>query len=178
MACNVAGPAGSSFQNIISGKGAIMHDLVAYKAATSEEQEAIPLPRILIIDDSPAICDLLCQVLEHACYRVAAVPGGESAWPWIDQAMHSGDPPALILLDLSLPSRNGIILHHLRAQRDTFLPPVIVMTTSKHIYEEVAPVERVICKPFHLCDLLAEVERVIPLAPQREHGYPANTVSL
>ena len=56
-----------------------MHDLVAYKAATSEEQEAIPLPRILIIDDSPAICDLLCQVLEHACYRVAAVPGGGRA---------------------------------------------------------------------------------------------------
>ena len=58
---------------------------------------------------------------------------------------------------------------HLRAQRDTFLPPVIVMTTSKHIYEEVAPVERVICKPFHLCDLLAEVERAIPLAPQRDY---------
>ncbi len=148
-----------------------MHDLATYEAAAREEQEAIPLPRILIVDDSPAICDMLCQMLERTRYRATAVPGGESAWRWIDQAMQSDDPPALILLDLSLPSRNGIILHHLRAQRNMLFPSVIVMTTNKQIYDELATVERVMRKPFHLCDLMVEVERAIPLAPQREHGW-------
>ena len=75
--------------------------------------------------------------------------------------MKSDDPPALVLLDLDNPETNGAaFLHHLRVEWST-APPIIVLTTSKEIHDELAG-ERVVQKPFHVRDLLAEIHKVLP----------------
>jgi DNA-binding response OmpR family regulator len=116
---------------------------------------------ILVIDDRPDICDMLRQALTLNGYRVTTSPGGDA---WIDHAMQSGDPPSLVLLDLSDPTMDRVaFLHSLRAQWQA-APPIIVLTTNKQIYDELTTVERVICKPFHVRDLLAEIQRGLSLS--------------
>ena len=122
-------------------------------------KQAFPSSRqVLVVEDNVAIADLLCQTLMLAGYRATAHAGGEA---WIDNAMKSDDPPALVLLDLDNPETNGAaFLHHLRVEWST-APPIIVLTTSKEIHDELAG-ERVVQKPFHVRDLLAEIHKVLP----------------
>ena len=116
------------------------------------------LRHVLVVEDNVAIADMLCQTLELAGYRATAYVGAEA---WIDSAMQSDDPPALVLLGLDNPETNGAaFLHHLRVEWKT-APPIIVLTTSKEIHDEVAG-ERVVQKPFHVRDLLAEIHNVLP----------------
>ncbi len=119
---------------------------------------------VLIIDDAPGIREMLCQTLELAGYRASAIGNGPGALVWADHAVQSGDSPALILLDLSIPSVNDVtFLHQFRA-RWSVAPPIIVLTTSAKLHDDLAGTERVIRKPFHIGDLLSEVEKVMPLA--------------
>ena len=113
---------------------------------------------VLVVEDNVAIADMLCQTLELAGYRATVHTGGEA---WIDNAMQSDDPPALVLLDLDNPETNGVaFLHHLRVEWHA-APPIIVLTTSKEIHDELAG-ERVVQKPFHIRYLLAEIHKVLP----------------
>jgi len=126
-------------------------------------------PHVLIAEDQPAIQELLCWALELAGYRTTACAGRQAALTWIDRAMPSGDCPALILLDLSIPCTNDAadFLRHLRARwQDArgMLPQIIVLTTSKRVQEDLMPMERVVLKPFHVRDLIALIQRVIPFA--------------
>jgi two-component system chemotaxis response regulator CheY len=129
--------------------------------------DAVPTtPHILIAEDHPAIQELLCWVLQRRGYRTMACAGRQAALTWIDRAMPSGDCPALILLDLSIPCTNDAanFLYHLRARwHDTcgVLPQIIVLTTCKKVQEDLMPMERVVLKPFHVRDLMALIQRVI-----------------
>jgi CheY-like chemotaxis protein len=119
---------------------------------------------VLIIDDAPGIQEMLCRALELAGYRASAICNGPGALAWADHAIRSSNSPALILLDLSIPSMNdGTFLQQFRAKWNG-APPIIVLTTSAKIHDDLAGIERVICKPFHICDLLSEVAKAMPLA--------------
>ena len=121
------------------------------------EQAFPPSRHVLVVEDNLAIADILCQALKLAGYRATAHAGGEA---WIDNAMQADDPPALMLLDLDNPETNGAaFLHHLRVQWST-APPIIALTTSKEIHDELAG-ESVVQKPFHVRDLLAEIHKVL-----------------
>ena len=127
-------------------------------------------PRILIAENQPAIQELLCWVLQLAGYRTTVCAGRQAALTWIDRSMPSEDHPALILLDLSIPSTTDAadFLRQLRARwLDACgeLPQIIVLTTSKQVQEDLAPEEHVVLKSFHVRDLLALIQRVIPFAP-------------
>jgi CheY-like chemotaxis protein len=114
---------------------------------------------ILLVDDRPDICDMLSEALTMKGYRVIISAGGAG---WLDHAIQSDDLPALLLLDLSNPPVDAAtFLQNLRAHWPA-APPILVMTTSKHIYEQLlAAGEHVLQKPFRVRDCLAEVERVI-----------------
>ncbi len=121
---------------------------------------------ILVIEDNPAITDMICWALELAGYQAMACAGRDAALTWINRAFEGGHLPALILLDVDNLPRNGTdFLSQLRRQlREAHcsLPAIILLTTSRAIYDEFAAVERVILKPFHVRDLMAEVQKVLP----------------
>jgi DNA-binding response OmpR family regulator len=73
----------------------------------------------------------------------------------------------LILLDLSGPSTDGAAFLQRLRTRWQAIPPIIVMTTNKEVYAALVAVERVICKPFHLCDLRDEVRRTLSLNAEK-----------
>jgi DNA-binding response OmpR family regulator len=123
-------------------------------------------PHVLIVEEQPAMQELLCWVLRLAGYRTTTCAGRHAFLTWIDD-MSCGDCPALILLDLSIPRGNDAadFLRHLRARwhEARGVPPqVIALTTSTKVQEDLAPMERVVLKPFHVRDLIALMQRVIP----------------
>ena len=132
--------------------------------AVHDDQDVHDRAYVLIIDDAPGIREMLRWALELAGYRASAICNGPGALVWADHAMQSGDSPALILLDLTNLSLNDVtFLHRFRARWDV-APPIIILTTSAKIHDDLAGTERVIRKPFHICDLLSEVAKAMPLA--------------
>ncbi len=135
-----------------------MNERAAHNAAFLEGLEVNAPPHILIVDENPGICELLCQAFMLNGSPATACAGGDA---WIDRAIQSDLPPTLILLNLNIPPMNATAFLHSLRTRWKAIPPILVMTTSKEVYDALAPVERVIRKPFHLHDLFLEVQRML-----------------
>jgi DNA-binding response OmpR family regulator len=74
----------------------------------------------LVVDDDPAICSLLEDLLTEERYRARSVRSGEDALAALAQ-----ERPDLVLVDVELPTRGGLELaRDLRAQG----VPVVVIS--------------------------------------------------
>jgi DNA-binding response OmpR family regulator len=125
--------------------------------------------RVLVIEDDPALRDVLCEALEGAGYR--ALPSDHPVAPLDVQQLR----PSLVVLDLMLggePDGYGW-LEAVRAWHSTARLPVLVC--SGHLAPEAPAVQRVqaladaiMPKPFALDELLATVARFLgtTAAPQ------------
>ena len=115
------------------------HDARA-RIARQEDDEPMA-PRILIVDDDPAICAALRCLLDDEGYAVDCAASGESAL-----AQCAAAPPDLVITNLGLPGMDGVRLaHELRA--GGFAAPL--------------PGLPFLAKPFELEDLLATVARLL-----------------
>ena len=113
--------------------------------------------RILLAEDEAAMRAYLQRALEKADYEVVAVDRGTEALPLLE-AEHFD----LLLTDIVMPEMDGIEL----AQNCARVAPntkVMFITGFAAVAlraETAAPDARVLSKPFHLKDLVAEVDRV------------------
>jgi len=113
--------------------------------------------RILLAEDEDAMRTYLARALENAGYSVEAVDRGTAALPLLEREHFD-----LLLSDIVMPEMDGIEL----AQRCAEVSPdtkVMFITgfaavTLKASRE--APQAKVLSKPFHLRDLVMEVQRV------------------
>ena len=116
--------------------------------------------RILLAEDEEAMRTYLARALTNAGYDVVAVDRGTAALPLLQSESFD-----LLLSDIVMPEMDGIEL----AQRCAEVSPetkVMFITgfaavTLKASRE--APQAKVLSKPFHLKDLVLEVERVFGL---------------
>ena len=77
-----------------------------------------------MVDDNQDVAQVVCGIFERHGYRARAVEGGEEA-----VEMAERHQPALITLDLFIPSVSGFELLHLLKQNDrTRSIPVICMS--------------------------------------------------
>ena len=114
--------------------------------------------RILLAEDDDAMRTYLARALDNAGYIVDSVDRGTKAVPLLEQRDYD-----LLLSDIVMPEMDGIEL----AQRCNEISPatkVMFITgfaavTLKASAEQ--PNARVLSKPFHLRDLVMEVERVL-----------------
>jgi two-component system cell cycle response regulator CpdR len=119
--------------------------------------------RILLAEDEDAMRTYLARALENAGYDVIAVDRGTAAIPLLEMGEFD-----LLLSDIVMPEMDGIEL----AQRCAEISPqtkVMFITgfaavTLKASRE--APQAKVLSKPFHLKDLVMEVERLFGHAAQ------------
>src|SRR5947209_16860309 len=73
------------------------------RPAAIAKGETLPMPQtILIVDDDEAIRQTLAELLEEEGYQVATAADGLEALAQVVAA-----PPALILLDISMPRMDG-----------------------------------------------------------------------
>jgi len=114
--------------------------------------------RVLVVDDDPAIGDVLQEGLE------ASIPGctvdlaanGEEAMERVRRAM-----PDLIILDVRMPGKDGLqVLEEIRELSDV---PVIMLTVSETSRERAMQLgaNEFLLKPFDVRDLLASIRRFL-----------------
>ena len=73
---------------------------------------ALQPPRILVVDDKPAVRELILRALQGAGYEVVAVRDGEAG---LDAAKSAGRPYDLVLTNSYMPTMSGEqLIGHLR----------------------------------------------------------------
>lgn len=123
---------------------------------------------ILVVEDEPAIQELLRLSLGEAGFDVHAVADAEGAQAEIRRAL-----PDLVLLDWMLPGQSGLALARtLRADARTRELPIIMLTARGEESEKVRGLatgaDDYIVKPFSVPELLARVRALLRRAnPER-----------
>jgi two-component system phosphate regulon response regulator PhoB len=138
--------------------------------------------RILIVEDEPAIVELLRYNLGREGFAVAAVEDGEEALVAIADA-----PPDLVLLDWMLPHVSGLeVCRQLRRKPETRDVPVIMLTARGEEADRVRGLDvgadDYITKPFSPTELVARVKALLRRArPARDAeilSYAGITIDL
>lgn len=121
---------------------------------------------VLVIDDEPILCELVCQILD--CHRMAAVAAldGRSG---LEKAMALG--PDAIILDVMLPDINGFeVCRRLRAAPATATIGVVILTGLSSPADRAealaAGADAYITKPFRADELV----RVVRAVAKRRNG--------
>jgi len=120
-------------------------------------------PVVLVIDDQPAILDMLAWTLAHQGYQPVCIANGQEALEWIKNTLHIGRYPMVILLDLHMPVMNGTgFLASLHAQWDAPvpIPPIILLTVDKSDHSHLG-CNDVLIKPFRIRDLYEKLRLVV-----------------
>ncbi len=121
--------------------------------------------KILVVDDEPAVTNLLTYNLRKANYQVLTASDGRQALNLARQFT-----PDLILLDLMLPGIEG--LEVCRELRKTSAVPIIMVTALGEEIDRVVGLELgaddYISKPFSVRELLARIKAVLRRAGQGE----------
>ncbi|MET0180958.1 MAG: cell cycle two-component system response regulator CpdR [Novosphingobium sp.] len=121
--------------------------------------------RILLAEDNDALRAYLERALDTAGYRVVAVDRGTRALPLLESERFD-----LLLSDIVMPEMDGIEL----AQRCAEISPstrVMFITGFAAVALEAhrtAPQAKIVSKPFHLKDLVREVDRLFTGQAVRE----------
>ncbi len=113
--------------------------------------------RILLAEDDDSMRVYLARALERVGYGVTAVDNGLAAIPLLES-----EPFDLLLTDIVMPEMDGIELAQKAAE---IAPDIRVMFITGFAAVALkagrnAPEAKVLSKPFHLKDLVAEVERM------------------
>jgi two-component system phosphate regulon response regulator PhoB len=121
----------------------------------------VSVASILVVEDEPAIMELLRVNLADAGYDVRAVPDAEAAGREIARAV-----PTLVLLDWMLPRKSGLAFaRELRSDARTRLLPIIMVTARADEADKVAGLEAwvddYVTKPFSPRELKARIKAVL-----------------
>ena len=114
---------------------------------------------ILVIDDEPAIRDMLQIALDAAGFKVGLAEDAKQAYSIIIDT-----PPDLILLDWMMPGTSGIELLR-RLRRDEINIPVIMLTAKVEEASKISGLDSgaddYIAKPFSPRELVSRVKAIL-----------------
>lgn len=110
--------------------------------------------KILVVDDDPAISEMLTIVLQAEGFdTVAVMDGGEAVGAF------EREQPDLVLLDLMLPGMNGVDI--CRAIRQDSMVPIVMLTAKTDTVDVVLGLESgaddYVSKPFKPKELVARI---------------------
>lgn len=116
---------------------------------------------ILVVEDEPAIQELIAANLGRAGHHVLRAMDAETAQRIVRDAL-----PDLVLLDWMLPGMSGIELaRRLRADERTRAIPIIMLTARGEEQDRVAGLEMgaddYVTKPFSPRELMARIKAVL-----------------
>jgi two-component system, OmpR family, phosphate regulon response regulator PhoB len=119
------------------------------------------MPTILVVEDEPAILELIKVNLIDAGYDVKAAADAEAAHQALKQQL-----PDLVLLDWMLPGQSGLALaKQLRGDARTRELPIIMVTARSEEADKVAGLEAwvddYVTKPFSPRELKARIKSVL-----------------
>jgi phosphate regulon transcriptional regulator PhoB len=117
--------------------------------------------RVLIVEDEPDIRELVVHHLKREGYQVSVAASGEEALRQVQAS-----PPDLVLLDLMMPTMNGLeVCRRLRQDPVTASLPIVMLTAKGDEIDRVLGLEigadDYVVKPFSPKELLARVRAVL-----------------
>ncbi|MCE7505861.1 phosphate regulon transcriptional regulator PhoB [Polynucleobacter sp. IMCC30063] len=117
--------------------------------------------KILIIEDEPAIAELIAINLVHAGYEVERAFQADQAVLMMKEAM-----PDLLVLDWMLPGKSGVqFAKELRSNPKTIALPILMLTAKSEEADKVlgldAGADDYVTKPFSPKELIARVKAIL-----------------
>ncbi|MGB9660435.1 MAG: response regulator [Moorellaceae bacterium] len=114
--------------------------------------------KILVVDDEPAILELVTYNLEQAGFTAITAADGETALKLVEK-----EKPDLVILDVMLPKIDGFeICRTLRARGNT---PILMLTARREEVDRVLGLELgaddYLTKPFSPRELVARVRAIL-----------------
>ncbi len=133
------------------------------------------LPTILVVEDEPAIAELIAVNLRHSGFVPVLAEDGEAAQRALDAAL-----PDAIVLDWMLPGQSGLQLaRQWRGDRRTQAIPILMLTARGDEPDKVAGLDAgaddYITKPFSTQELLARIRAVLR---RRAPGHGTDSVAV
>lgn len=131
-------------------------------------------PKILVVEDDPAITNLIRTTLDTQEYQYHTAKNGAEAL--LDAVSYN---PDVIILDLGLPDMDGVeIIHKVRGWS---MVPIIVVSARSEDQDKVealdAGADDYLTKPFSIDELLARL-RVALRRSRAEEGAPQTQSSI
>ncbi|NDG37833.1 MAG: phosphate regulon transcriptional regulatory protein PhoB [Betaproteobacteria bacterium] len=119
------------------------------------------MSQIVVVEDEPAIAELISINLRHAGHQVTIAATAEAARQEIDAML-----PDLVVLDWMLPGQSGLALaRHWRANARTRELPIIMLTARGEEVDKVAGLDAgaddYLTKPFSTQELMARIRAVL-----------------
>ena len=116
---------------------------------------------ILVVEDEPAILELVVVNLRHAGFQVIRAMSAEDA-----ETIVRNELPDLLVLDWMLPGQSGVSLaRKLRADERTRELPIIMLTARVHEEDKIqgldAGADDYVTKPFSPKELVARIRAVL-----------------
>jgi DNA-binding response OmpR family regulator len=130
---------------------------------------------IFLVDDEQHIIDLARMYLEQEGFKVASANDGAQALARI-----LDDMPALVVLDLMLPSMDGWeICRRLRAQSDV---PIVMLTARNDDIDKIVGLELgaddYLTKPFNPRELVARIKAILRRADKKPASPEGSTIQI
>ena len=114
--------------------------------------------KILVVDDDPAICELLKMYFTNEGYDVKTAGDGVEGFNFFKIF-----EPDLVLMDIMMPKKDGWQL--CREIREISSKPIIMVTAKSEVFDKVLGLELgaddFVVKPFDIKELSARVKAVL-----------------
>ena len=121
--------------------------------------------KILLAEDDASMREYLARALQRVGYEVSAVGCGTEAMPLLETQSFD-----LLLTDIVMPEMDGIELAQKAGALDPAIKVMFITGFAAVALQSgrTAPEAKLLSKPFHLKDLVAEVDRLFQTEDQ--HG--------
>ena len=126
-------------------------------ALTKKNARKPAQPRILLVDDDPAIRQILLRLLVDEDYQVqTAANGGEAI------EMAQATKFDLVLLDLNMPVKNGWDTFEQLSANNPLLPVILITARPNQLFSAMASgVGALLEKPLNFVDLFATIQSLL-----------------
>lgn len=128
---------------------------------SASHSPAMTAATVLVVDDEPAIADMICTSLEMAGFRCLRADNAQQA-----HGLVIDEKPDIVLLDWMMPGTSGLELaRRLRRNELTATLPIIMLTARSEEDNRIQGLEAgaddYITKPFSTRELTARVKAVL-----------------
>lgn len=135
-------------------------------------QGAFGIKKVLIVDDNPAILDIVSELVSGAGFDPLTASGGKEA---LEKA--ATERPDLVLLDINMPDMDGwTVLRKLKEEGITATTKVMMLTATTDVGTDIFGLQDVVSgyirKPFNNKDLSDRLKSVLEEKPAAPVGPP------